>query len=227
MKRAVGLLVVFAMLLAACQSKKEPDLSAGYEYFPLETGTFAEYEVIETRYFMWQEPLTRVYQVREDIASPYTDAEGKTVYRIQRSVKYNGEDWQPDSVMQAWRTADRGIRVENGNPIVKLRFPVASMSQWDGNEYNSVGEQRFKIQEVGHTVQIGATDFENTLTVLQQNDSSLVSLKRIREVFAPGVGLIKKEKTVLNYCSVGECARKGHVDFGIRQITTIYRSGKL
>lgn len=213
------------LIIVSCESQKVDD--ADDDYFPLAIGQFAEYAVTETRYSISQPPVTSVYRLREVVHSTYRDGAGNTIFQIERSRKSGTDNWITDSTITTWKTPDRALRVENGNAIIKLRFPIENRERWNGNELNSLGEQYFEIKNVRRSFSTDQTNFENTVTVLQQNDSTLVSLKRRKEVFADQIGLVFRERTSVYYCTTYDCAGKGQILYGTKQIMTLSNSGKL
>lgn len=225
LKKKSATFFLLLLVIVSCESSKVP--AVNFNYFPLETGQFAEYSVTETRYSIGQPPVTSIYQLREVIGLSYMDASGATVYQIGRSRKDGTDNWVTDSIITTWKTTDKGIRVENGQAIVKLRFPVESQLRWNGNEFNSLGEQTFELKNVDNPFSTDLTNFENTVTVLQQNDSTLVSLKRRKEIFADQIGLIHRERTSIYYCTTNDCVGKGQILYGIKQVMTLTHSGKL
>lgn len=223
----VLLLLVIAGIAVGCQSDKQPVPATGYEYFPLEVGQYVQYQVEETRYALAQPATSRTYQRRETITDSYTDASGQTIYRIERAVQQVNGEWKVDSVMTAWRTTERALRTENGATEVKLFFPLTERQRWNGTLYTSQEEKLFEATQVGRPLTVGTQPFEQTVTVVQQNDSTLVALRRLREVYAKNVGLVQRERVFLQYCSTPDCAGQGKIDYGIKQISTVSAYGKL
>ncbi|HEV7349895.1 hypothetical protein [Telluribacter sp.] len=212
--------------LLSCQSKTQPVPAIGYEYFPLEVGQYVQYHVEETRYALAQPPTSRTFQRRETITDTYTDASGQTVYTIERAVLQTNGQWKVDSSLTAWRTPDRALRMENGVTEVKLSFPLSERQRWNGNLYNQQEERLFEATRVAKPITLGQQNFDSTVTVVQQNDSSLIALRRLREVYAKGVGLVQRERTYLYYCSTSGCAGQGKIDYGIKQLSTVSSYGK-
>ncbi len=212
-------------LLAACEPNESPRPDPGYDYFPLETGAYVEYEVTETRYALAQPAQTRTYRIMESTGKKYTDASGQDVYPIERSVR-EGNAWRADSVSSGWRTADRAFRVENGYVFIKIQFPAKERSRWNGNLFNVFGERLFEVKNVDKPLTLGTFTFDQTLTVVQQNDSTLLSLRRSQETYARNVGLIKREETNVQYCGAPECLGKGIIDFGFTKITVLKNYGR-
>lgn len=216
---------ILTLSLVACERDDSPRPDPGYEYFPLETGSFREYEVTETRYALAQPAQTRTYQIRETIGPKYTDTSGQDVYPLERSVR-EGNAWRPDSVSSTWRTADRAFRTENGLTFVKIQFPVKERSRWDGNLYNTIGEQLFEMKNIDQPLTLGAFTFDKILTVVQQNDSTLLSLRKSQEIYARDIGLIKREQTSVQYCGTPDCLGKGNIDYGFTKIMVLKNYGR-
>ncbi|GAB3165325.1 hypothetical protein [Telluribacter humicola] len=215
------LLLMIAGMAFSCQTDKQPTPNMGYDYFPLEVGQYVEYQVQETRYSLAQSPASRTFQRRETITDTYTDATGQTIYLIERSVLQMNGEWKTDSLMTSWRTTERAMRTENGRTEVKLFFPVTERQRWNGNLYNQQEERIFEATQVAKPITLGTQPFEHTVTVVQQNDSTLVALRRLREVYAKNVGLVQRERVFLQYCSTPDCAGQGKIDYGIKEISTI------
>ncbi len=216
---------VFALSLVACERADSPPVDSGYDYFPLETGSFWEYEVTETRYALAQPAQTRTYQIREVTGPKYTDASGQDVYPLERSVR-EGNTWRADSVSLIWRTAERAFRSENGLTFVKIRFPVKEDLRWDGNLYNTLRERLFEIKNSDKPLTLGAYTFDQTLTVVQQNDSTLLSLRKNQETYARNVGLIRQEQTSVQYCGTPNCVGKGLIDYGFTKSMVLKNYGQ-
>ena len=215
----------FTLSLAACERADAPPPDPGYDYFPLETGTFREYEVTETRYALAQPAQTRIYQIREVTSPKYTDAGGQGVYLLEHSVREENT-WRADSVSSIWRTAERAFRSENGLTFVKIQFPVKEGSRWDGNLYNTLAERFFEVKKVDKPLTLGALTFDQTLTVVQQNDSTLLSLRKSQETYARNIGLIRREQTSVQYCGTPDCIGKGVIDYGFTKSMVLKNYGR-
>jgi hypothetical protein len=228
-------LAFFAFLLGsvgftACHAPEGETLPAsvrqGHDFFPLETGRYVEYDVRETRYALATPPVTTTYQVRETTDAGFPDAEGNTTYRVMRYQRTDDRQrWQPDSVWTARRDADRALRTENNVTVVKLAFPVREGLRWNGNAFNANGAQWFEIQRLDQPISVGGQRFEQTLTVVQRVDSSLVGLHRTLEAYARRVGLVYREDTHLQYCTAPACLGRGRVDFGWQTMYTVRTYG--
>ena len=224
MTRKTLLFAIF-VAFAACGRENSPLSDPGYDYFPLEAGQFREYEVTETRYALAQPAQTRTYQIRETVGLKYTDASGQDVYPVERAVR-EGSGWRVDSVWSAWRTADRAFRNENGLIFVKIQFPVKESTRWNGNLFNTLNERFFEIKTTDKPLTLGSFAFSQTLMVEQQNDSTLLSLRKSQETYAREIGLVKYQQTNVQYCGTPDCVGKGIVDYGFTKIMILKNYGR-
>jgi hypothetical protein len=220
----LGLIV---LLVAGCTTPDAVDQEiAGYTYFPLEAGRYIEYEVEEVRYTVTSStPITTTYFLREVCGPPYAGLTGVPQFPIERYKKGTlAANWVLDSVWTAYRLPDRAVRVENNTAFVKMSFPLAEESTWNGNLLNNYPEEAYKAHfEVPSPTQ---KEFPGSLTVVQREDSSPVSLYKRHEVYAPGVGLVYKEDTAWEYCQEPACIGSGKIDTGMSRITKIKSYGK-
>lgn len=201
---------------------------SGAAFFPTETGRFVEYEVKEEEYALGGKAITRNYQVKEIIAESYTDPAGKIAYRIARFRRNaDGQRWQPDSTITLRLLADHAVRNENGKDYVKMMFPPAEKKVWNGNIYNNAGEDNYELTNVNKSYILAKTTFDRSATVIQQNDSTLVNQDKRIEIYAADVGLVYRERILLQFCSsTPACVGKAQIDFGTRQYVRFKNSGK-
>ncbi len=190
-------------------------------FYPL-MGQVVIYDVQETQYALTSVPTIKNYQLKEVFASVSVESDGKEVLRIERYRRENdAQKWAIDSVFLAKKEIDKALKTENNVTYVKLIFPVSEGLKWNGNAYNSLGNDTYELKKLNQPFQTNGQNFHQTLTVIQQNDSTLVDLKRRLEVYAIGIGVIYQEKTNVSYCISGDCLGKGKIDFGTKYILKI------
>lgn len=224
----LSLLLAALTALAGCRTRSLLPVSPGYEYFPLQTGRYVIFDVDEQRYpFGATTPFVRAYQVKEVIGLAYTDVTGRQAYRLMRYHRLaDGKPWQADSVWSARRSDSEGIRTENGLDFIKLRFPVSDGLRWNGNRYNALGEDDYELRNSQQPYRVSDKEFGKTVTVIAQQDSTLLAQDKRIEIYASGLGLIYKERIQLQYCSSAPtCIGTYQIDYGIRQIYRIRSSG--
>ncbi|MBC7893158.1 MAG: hypothetical protein H7Y12_13155 [Sphingobacteriaceae bacterium] len=228
------LLGLLGVGLSACRPLEDSSVPTegneariGYDFFPLETGRFIEYDVQEIQYSLTTPPVVTTYQVRERVGEGFAQTEGITSYRLERFRRSEeSQPWRLDSVYTQRRETTRALRTEHNVAYVKLIFPVIEGLRWNGNAFNANGPETYELRELDRPLRVGNQVFERTLTVVQRADSSLVSLQRRTEYYARGIGLIYRENTQFFYCNSPDCLGKGTVDFGTQLIYRIRTHGK-
>jgi hypothetical protein len=204
--------------LCACDS---PPQTGRFFFYPIVNQSVI-YDVQETQYALTTAPIIKNYQLKETFASLSTNTDGKQTLSIERYRRENDtQKWVIDSVFLAKKEIDKALKTENNVTYVKLIFPVSEGLKWNGNTYNALGDDTYELKKLNQPFQTNGQSFNKTLTVVQQNDSTLVDLKRRTEVYAEGIGLIYKEKINVSYCNTGDCFGKGKIDFGTKYILKI------
>lgn len=218
---------LIVLFLLGCQTPDDGvGQGAGYAYFPLQAGRYSEYEVNELRYVVTSPtPKATTYYLKEVCGQPYAGTTGIAQFPIERYKRGTPQaHWVLDSVWTAYLLPDRAVKVENNTAFVKLAFPLAERSTWNGNLLNSNSAEEYEVR-FGVPFP-GQPDFPRSLTVVQRQDSSLVSLYKRREVYAPGVGLVYKEDIAWEYCQESACIGSGKIDTGTSRIMKIVGHGK-
>ena len=77
---------------------------------------------------------------------------------------------------------------------VKLVLPLVENAKWNGNAYNTEDYQTYKLVKLNSEESIGGFIFDKTLTVLQQDEESLISHDFEIEIYAKSIGLVYKEE---------------------------------
>ena len=217
------LLLLLPVLLAACDTREiavDP-ARAGYDYFPLKAGQTAVYAVESIQYRTARPADTSRYEVREVVQAPVTDLSGEEAFVIYRYYRPLGSTtWKadPDSVWTAKRDAHLATRTENNVPFVKLSFPLRKDLAWNGNAFNDRGDDGYKVTAWNQPYDSGTTTYAQTLTVEQSNEANECVKKNVQyEVYARGVGLVRKEITEVYYLQPGgECDFTQTISYGRR-----------
>jgi hypothetical protein len=137
---------------------------------------------------------TTRYQILEIIESEYIDDEGNNALRIERYKRDNeNSTWIIKDVWSAGFISHSAYKTEENIKYIKLIFPASEGKKWNGNAYNIIGEQEYKITEIDIPCSLTALSFDSVLTVIQLNDTSLIDKKYMVEKYAKNVGLIYKE----------------------------------
>jgi hypothetical protein len=196
-----------------------PPPQDGGKFFYPQTGESIIYDVVDTQYELSGKFTLKNYQIKEVNFSVFKDLDGKEALRIERYKRENDtQKWVIDSIFIAKKEIDKALKIENNVTYVKISFPIKEGLKWNGNAYNSLGNDTYEIKKVNQKNQINGHKFDNTFSVIQQNDSNLVDLKRRIEIYAEGIGMIYQEKTNVSYCNSSDCLGKGKIDFGTKHI---------
>ncbi|WP_338876840.1 hypothetical protein WBJ53_14400 [Spirosoma sp. SC4-14] len=215
-------------LQIGCQSSTTSPVDPGTDYFPLETGRYTVYSVTEQQYGLNAVPVQRTYQIKEEIGASYQDVTGQPAFKLLRYRRAaDNLPWQADSIWSIRQVNNEAIRTENGQDFVKLQFPISDNLTWNGNQLNALGEDAYLMRNTNQPYHVSDKEYDETVTVVAQDDSTLVSQDKRIEVYARQIGLIYKERVQLQFCSSSpSCIGTYQIDYGIRQVYRIQAYGK-
>jgi hypothetical protein len=220
---------VIAVFFTSCNTDEAllDVMPEGKAFFPLEKGRFVSYNITEKNYFLNEPTQTATYQLKEVIADSYQDLAFGTTYRIERYKRNNGRDnWTLFNVWTVRQTHQALIKNEDNVPYVKLVFPTELYKKWNSNSFNTLGEDTYEMRDFNKTVTFAGKKYDKTLTVIQQNDSTLVGKDKRREIYAEGIGMIYKKYDVVVYCQFDNCRGKAQIERGNVLEMSIFDSGK-
>jgi len=228
--------IVFAtFLFLSCNEDKkdEPTLNLGYDYFPVRPGTFIEYRADS----IWHDQPdpniegihdTTSYFIREEIESEILDAQDEPSLRIVRYKKSNPlDEWNLTDVWFAKRTAQNAEKVEENVRYIKLAFPIRESAMWNLNALNAKEEWQVFYDSLFVEREMEGFVFPRTIKVVQRDNKNLIDDELAFEIYAEGVGLIRRYErdltTQLSYVNqpIAENIRLGHefnwevLDYGV------------
>lgn len=205
-------------ILSSCEKDGEPPKGPYLEYFPVEPGGSVTYEVDSIFHdSAVQVHDTSHYWIKETYTKTFVDGEGRTSYRIERLRKDSPSGkWRIEDVWVANRNDQRAEKVEENRRFIKLSFPISAGAQWNGNAYNDLEKQDYEYKAPHKPITIKGRSLDSTVKVLQKNVSNLIEKKFVQEVYAKGIGMVKKEEVLLETYTNGDI-RKG-TEFYMRMI---------
>ena len=184
------------LLIMGCKKEQAPTVDMGYGYFPSQVGKYVIYSADS----IVRDPFTLktdtfIYQLKELVAAIFPDNQGRPTMRVERYVKNYGGDtaWVLKNVWMANLTSLNAQKVESNTRYVKLAFPVVSTALWNGNAFNTQSAQNYYYSAVNVPLTLGGMFFDSTCTIIQLNDSNLLSKQYYVETYAKNVGMIYKQ----------------------------------
>lgn len=193
-------------------------------YFGLEKGTFVEYDVT----YMFHDSLlgkhdTIQYQVRTEVGDTFIDNSGREAREFKRFMRLDETDpWEEKDLWIAIIDGGRAELVEENQRMVKLVFRPTEDKEWDINAFNNLGEMMAHYSGIGEAREINGLAFPATVTVEQEDYTTLIDKRRKYEVYANGVGMIQKYYRDLEYKFGSPAPIKGEeyfynvIDYGIQ-----------
>jgi len=203
------------LLFVSCSSEKDevtlPD-PEGTLLFPIDTGLTRVYAVDS---IYWDDFTgindTVSYLIREKIAGTFSDLEGRPTQRIERFRESPTGDWIIDRVWSANRTTMRAERTVNNFRYIKLAFPARVGVSWNGNAFNTLPAETYRITQTGSDTAAGMT-FSTTATVLQGDSvGNRITRQYGLEKYAQGPGLTYRRNVSLTYNFPLTTVRSGYI----------------
>lgn len=223
--------LIFLIMLgigASCQTDKADPMPDSSAYFPLDSGDYWVYQVTQETYFPATPVKKNVYQLQHRISSSYMK-NGQLYFLLEESIKRSEQTgFQLSAVKTVYKNLKEVVSAERNVPLLKLFFPISPTTSWNINTYNANADTLLHYDDARKAFSVGNLKFDQTISVLGANDSTLVNLQRYRQIYAPGVGLVFSENTSLAYCqSTPDCIGKAIIESGTKQKWELLRTNRL
>jgi hypothetical protein len=199
-------LILFAplilFLLIACEKFFNiPSPTLHRSYFPLKTGRFVEYEVMEITHdeLASIKSDTLRYFLRCEIRDSFIDNAGRIAWEYVRYKRNNANQaWQESDLWTMNLSDNKAQVVEENQRFVKLVFPIGKLTLWDANQFNTENKLTCRYEQLHESLDLNALSFDSTLRVEQENVRNLLIFRRKYEIYGNNVGLVKKYFKDLN-----------------------------
>ncbi len=214
------LLLFMISLFTSCGKNETETLpKLGKEYYPLQIGKAATYDVDSIIYDPISNGVVKIdtfkWQVRELLVDTFRDKSNVLNYTIERSIRAKGvQNWKIESVLTAALTDNHALRTENNILYIKFPTTFGVKTNWDGNIYVDpsvkmiiAGETLeffakkwvYQVESYGKSEKIGDKTYEDVLTIIAQSDAKILTDKRYTlEKYAKGFGLVYREQKILD-----------------------------
>lgn len=187
-------------MVPSCKKQKAPDFH--FEYFGLETGRYVIYDVMEITHDkdLSIEHDTIRYQLKTLWTGEYIDNEGRVTSEFRRFKRNTPSDpWALSDIWTGLYDGIRGELIEENQRTVKLVFAPSLNKQWDANAYNTQGELDCYYRRIHKDTIVNNIGFDSTVTVEQDDFTSLIDTVRKYEVYGKYVGLLYKHSKENHY----------------------------
>ena len=186
-------ILVLVFLMVAC--KKTPDPVFGYDYFPMKEGQYVSYNVLFVKHDAELDPQhdTTRYVLKTRVGELFEDNEGRMAHKFYRE-RYNFDtgDLIDKRVWTRIIDGGRGEVVEENQRKIRLVFAPTLDKIWDVNAFNTEKEENVYYSAIHTEKKIMNYTFDSTLTVQYDSLLSLIDYVNKYEVYAKGVGLVKR-----------------------------------
>ena len=213
--KALPCLLLTIIALSGCKKEPEtllvPSLS---DYYPLQTGKSFTYRLDSTLYVSFGTAIkVNSYTAKDSIISTFDDNLGRTSYLVYRyltdTLQINPFVYSSSYYITS---TNKTVEVTDADNLryIKLTAPVSTSALWNGNAYVDASSSQtaylnnwqYKYQNIDEPFAVLAGAVDSTITVLQNNDSTLTepfdpyvyqSRSYSSEVYAKGIGLVYKD----------------------------------
>lgn len=216
MKKLATVLLFLSVALSSCYEEETDIPLIGYEFFPMEVGRFVEYQVDS----LWRDDAAGPiafseirYRLRDVNESTFTDEEGRTAMRVERSWRKSGEiEFRIKDIWSRTRTDQFAEQNEENVIFVKMDFPIREGKVWNGNRRTTLTslqehfrqptipqEWDYTFQNVNEPYAINGFTFDSTVTVMQADRPAQFGLNMFaKEVYAKNIGLVHKQMDIFD-----------------------------
>jgi hypothetical protein len=212
------LFVVMAVLFQHCgeDEKEQIDLSKDQEYMPLVVGFYQLYDVTETVYVNGPVGEVSHYEMKTEIVDSIPELNGVYTYVIHRQVRADASQaWENKDTWSAVFSETEAIVKQGNTSFLKLVSPLSQDLFWDGNLYNSLGTEEYRVSSVGQPLVVNEVEFADVVEVTHSNEvDGIVGNDVRKEIYARGVGLVKRTEEVVVYCSQPTCIGEKIIESG-------------
>lgn len=198
-------LIVAIILLPACENDREqvrpPEPYIQHrDYAFLEKGLRLTYQLDSIVYNNFNNTIdTTSYRVVHKFKEKLTDSGDIEQYLIKRKVfKPNGE-FLGAALYRSRLTSNEYQVFINNQRDLRLKFPLSANASWNGNAYNNLDSQIYKVKAIHESATVLGNSYDSTLLVQEKYEENLIRLNAQKTRYAKDVGRIYHEKVNLRF----------------------------
>ena len=216
----ISLLLLVFVIVFSCKTVEDNfDRNLGYEYMGLEVGKYIIYQVDSTIFNPTGDSLKSVTNsyIKDEIIDTLRDNVGELLYKTERFIRQDtSAPWQIQKVFTQSIQANQGIVTIDNLRFIKLAFPIQVFNSWDplvhidqNTQAIVAGETlepfrngvwRSRILSADELDTIGTFQLDNVLNLreVDTSDESPFDLRISYEKYAKGIGLVYRERRILD-----------------------------
>jgi hypothetical protein len=205
MRKLLLFTVFVAGFLVSCgddEITRDP-ATLGHDYYPLAVGNYWIFNVTERSYRNNVVDKRSSYQTRERVDAIIEDQTGREWYRVELSRRSSATGtWIINGVKLISRS-NSDLQVQTNNQtLVQMIYPVKEGTTFNSNAFID-GATRVELTyvKVGEPFSENDQTFENTVTVLNDDFEEVIDQIQNYDVFAFGVGPVKRSTISHFYCN--------------------------
>lgn len=197
MTKTFNCLSFLFLMITLFSCKKEslaPAIDFKYNFYPLALTNVLVYNVDSTDYSGFAgNPVNYKFQLKDSVASTFTDAVNNLAYRIERYKKNENETlWQYQKTISRTVKPRSAEELINNKIYIRMVFPTDLGATWNANSKNNSKENEFSITDILETYTQNNLQFANTI-ITHFEDKNLIEEDVITNIYAQNVGLISAE----------------------------------
>ncbi|MBD3637161.1 MAG: hypothetical protein HUJ25_07410 [Crocinitomicaceae bacterium] len=191
--RKLAFIFISVITLVACNKDQDTSIIYGYQYFPVDTGKYVVYDVID----ILHDDISGVhdtdyYQIKEVMGEEDIDLEGEPFHKLYR---YKRESdtllWQLKDVWVVKKSNSSVEVVEENKRVIRMAFSISYDQYWDCNAFNSDDPEQCYYRDIYKPKLVGTINYDSTVVVESNDFLSFIEYKRSYDVYAANVGRIQ------------------------------------
>lgn len=209
LKKLCKYLPVVFLTVVGCGEDERVNLPSDSDYFPLRKGFYQVYTVHERNFALQVETENVTYQLKTEVVDSFANQEGGYTFTIHRSKRTTPNDpWEFDRVWSMRMNPAKVVTSEENIQYVKAVFPATQNRYWDGNALNNFPADEYTLTDTGHSYALASGETVGDFIRIVQEDSydPIIFMNKRQEVYVRYIGLVLREITDLEYCTIeGQC----------------------
>lgn len=192
-------LILILFLLFSCK-QNDNDIDFGYDYFPMDKGSFVVYEVTQISHDINLNPQhdTLKYTLETVVGEEIVDNSGRPAREFfQYKYDLSSGELLDKRVWTKVIDGKRGEVVEENQRKIRMIFPVKEEDSWNVNAFNPEDAQVVYYENANEARTIGGFVLENTAKIVYDDFLTLVDYRKSHDTYAKGIGLVERKRKYL------------------------------